>query len=392
MKFLLPILALFVIAFSGCGNDEKETTYQIPSEWEFKTEVRTNMAKLEGRVETIEKMISPRTLPKPKDKLAKEEKPKKKVTLASMETRAQDLDDVIDTEGIPQPQSVVESTPLLQSSAPPVQVQTEVQTFQSNAPTYSSTGQTFAGPAVQSGYKTVQKTRRVAKTVYEEVPYEEKVPVLKEPIYETQTAQVPYQVAKTVMKTEQRTRTKTVMVPQQVQENYAVQVPETVMETKYRTVSKQVKIGDREVTAPVSSAPPSYASAPIQRPAPPVQYSAPPVQYSAPPVRFASAPAVQYSSAPSCPPQYSAAPQQVCEPQYSAAPQYASAPSQQMVCENCKPANSFSSASPVSTAPQRTFATPFRSTFNGAVKSQATSDGRLFQRARRNGGTGVTID
>ena len=132
--------------------------------------------------------------------------------------------------------------------------------------------QTYSGPksysaARTTGYKTIQKTRKVSKTICVDEPYEVKVPVAVRDVYQTVQEQVPVSVTKTRMRTETRQRTKTVMVPQQVTEDYTVSVPETYTETVMTTRSKRVKVDTEEVAvaaapAPVS-APVTYAAAPV---------------------------------------------------------------------------------------------------------------------------------
>lgn len=162
--------------------------------------------------------------------------------------------------------------------------------------------QTYSGPKTygatrHAGYKTIQKTRRVSRVVYDEVPYEEKVPVMKRPVYQTQQEQVPYNVTKTRYRTETRQRTKTVMVPQQVTEDYTVEVPETYTETAYRTVSRRVQVAEEEVAVPIRQE--CIECQPVSSPATqciecqpkPVQYrSAQPECIECQPVTYNSAP------------------------------------------------------------------------------------------------------
>ena len=177
--------------------------------------------------------------------------------------------------------------------------------------TYSAGPKTYGAPQTK-GTRTVIKTRRVAKTVYEEVPYEVKVPVMTRPVYQTQVEEYQVPVKSTVMTTENRQRTKTVMVPKEVTETYQVSVPKTVTKMETRTRSKRVQVGEEEVAAKPQSfaaAAPTFSAAPVQ--AAPVQsYQAAPV-YSAPePISYQTE-RVTPTQCVECQPSYSAAPSNV---------------------------------------------------------------------------------
>jgi len=385
---LLTVCLAFIVMV-GCGSEpEKESASVDRIQWQFNDMISSSVKTNSERIEKLEAATA-RTIPTslPPQKTRKTSN----VTNASYEPKKQELETVTDVETMPEsapevlePQSVV-STPMVE------QAFSQPQTFSGPQLVNSQrTGQrTYSAPRY-AGSKTVTKTRKVAKTVYEDVPYQVSVPVQMRDVFETvqETYEVP--VSKTVMTTETRQRTRTVMVPKEVVENYSVQVPKTVASTETRTRSRKVKVGEE----PVQVAPPRMEAA-ISYSAPrqptPIQYSAP-VQYSAPmqPVCEIPAPVQAFAASTPMP--------QVVETAY----QVAAAPVQQMVCENCKPVQQSFSATPaystqVVSSPQRTFSTPFRSalqsrpTFSGVVKSQGTSPNRIFQRARRNGGTGVMV-
>jgi len=199
------------------------------------------------------------------------------------------------------------------ASAPPV-------SYQSSPTTYASGPKTY-GSARPGGYKTVRKTRRVAKTVYEEVPYEEQVAVAVRDVYQTVQEQVPVSVTKTRMRTEQRTRKvpKTILVD----EAYSVNVPEQYSETVMQTRSKRVKVGTEQVA--VAAAPVAVAAAPVRCEPAPVAVAAAPVRCE-PTVSFSAAPTpepVVYSA----PPSYAAEPCVECTPAVERSVSYSVAPS-----------------------------------------------------------------
>lgn len=176
--------------------------------------------------------------------------------------------------------------------------------------TYSSTGRTYAGAAVDGGYRTEQRMQTRSRVVTEQVPVQVKIPVKKIPIYEDQVATKFRTVNETVMQTEQRTRMKTVQktrqVPvtvmkteaytEQVPETYSVSVPKVVQKSVPYQVSRRVFKGYKD--APVEN----YSAAAPPCPAP-VAYSRPPAPV---PVCPQPAPHLSYSvatppPAPVCP-------------------------------------------------------------------------------------------
>jgi hypothetical protein len=242
--------------------------------------------------------------------------------VVQVQTPAPVQEPVVEQPIVQQPvQSVVQQPIVQQPIVQTVQSQ-PVQSYQS-APmgpkTFGSTR--YAGVKEEITYQTRQKV------VTERVPVKRQVPVMKQDVYQTVQEQYPVQVSKTRMRTEQRTRSvnKTVMtqesrtrkvpktiyvdetysvsVPKTVteQQQYSVQVPETYQETVMQTRSKRVKVGERDVVAPVASVAECVPCQQTQA----VQYSAPaPVQYAEP------APTIEYAAAPACPPSYSTAPVQ----------------------------------------------------------------------------------
>ena len=210
----------------------------------------------------------------------------------------------------------------------------------SSGSSYSSpaapSGPRTYGSARQAGYKTVRKTRRVAKTVYEEVPYEEKIPVAVRDVYQTIQEQVPVSVTKTRMRTEQRTRkvAKTVYVD----EPYSVNVPETYVDTVMQTRTRRIKVDTEEVAMPqavstaapityssepecvqsnVYSAPATYAVEPECRQC----LAAAPVASVMPPAFFSVAKPRNYVELPAASPVQFSTPQVFSSPQVFAAPQ-----------------------------------------------------------------------
>ena len=236
------------------------------------------------------------------------------------------------------------------ASAPPVSYQSAPTTYASGPKTYGSTR--------PGGYKTVRKTRRVARTVYDEVPYEEQVAVAVRDVYQTVQEQVPVSVTKTRMRTEQRTRkvAKTVYVD----EPYSVQVPEQYSETVMQTRSRRVKVDTEQVE--VAAAPVAVAASPV-RCEPAVSFSAAPtpapVVYSAPP-SYAAEPCVECTPAPSysvAPTTFSAAP--VLSSQYSA-PRTAAPVAPPAFFSVAKPRNyvEMPAASPVQFSAPQVFSSP----------------------------------
>ena len=298
------LLTLGLLAAVGCTAPEQEARYAPPEqiEWSFE-DVKKNtndIAELKGTVSALKMFIEPRSMQKPLDikassmrvstarvrgdETVKLEEPKS-VTPEQFQAFQSQVMKKLET--VSAAKSVVEAPPFSQSysSAP-------VKSYASGPKTY--------GAARTTGTRTVTKTRKVAKTVYEEVPYEVQEPVMTRPVYQTQVEEYQEPVQRTVMKTETRQRTKTVMVPQQVTENYSVQVPETVTEMVTKTRSKRVQVGTEEVKAPrFSSAAPSYSSS-VCEPAP--KYSEP-ISYSVEAPRFSvSQPVEQFVEAFQSPP------------------------------------------------------------------------------------------
>jgi len=246
MRNLFLILATVAAVTSvGCDSSEKYAS-SSRVEWQFEIDrldrasASTNADVATVKAEIAEIKLAIREIPKV-IKPAKAER----TTLCSLAIQS-GTNDTLDYDD--EPETVVE----------PEVVAAPVQTY-SGPKTYSA--------ARTTGYKTIQKTRKVAKTVYEDEPYEVKVPVAVRDVYQTVQEQVPVSVTKTRMRTETRQRTKTVMVPQQVTEDYTVSVPETYTETVMTTRSKRVKVDTEEVAiaaapAPVS-APVTYAAAPV---------------------------------------------------------------------------------------------------------------------------------
>ena len=299
----------------------------------------------------------------------------------------------------------------------------------SSAPVYSTPQQTYSqadgpvtyGAARQTGTKEVIEYRTVQKVVTEKVPVKRQVPMMSRPVFKTIQEQVPVQVQKVRMRTEQRTKkvAKTVYVD----EPYSVSVPETVTETVMQTRSRRVQVGDEQVPVPV--APVSYSSAPspvncpvpvqtpvysAPAPAAPV-YSAPAPVYSAPaPTRAPvySAPAPVYSapiqqiieSAPAPMQPFAQAVAPVAQAVYSAAAPIVSYSSQPQTystassgpcndpnCPNCKP-KSFSSARPVASGKPAVAPTRLqqfrasRAASQSYSSSAASSRPTLFSRVR----------
>ena len=246
MRNLFLILAtVAAVASVGCDSSEKYAS-SSRVEWQFEIDrldrasASTNADVATVKAEIAEIKLAIREIPKV-IKPAKAER----TTLCSLGIQSGTSDTLPDYDD--EPETVVE----------PEVVAAPVQTY---------SGPKSYGAARTNGYKTIQKTRKVARTVYEDEPYEVKVPVAVRDVYQTVQEQVPVSVTKTRMRTETRQRTKTVMVPQQVTEDYTVSVPETYTETVMTTRSKRVKVDTEEVAvaapAPVA-APVTYAAAPV---------------------------------------------------------------------------------------------------------------------------------
>jgi len=343
MRLVFCILAgLMLATFVGCGDKEEASyrgTYQQPVSIDWAAELMdtkratfSNADRIEEVAEEVE-VIKARSIPS-------RSKSKSQITAASYTTTG-DPDDLLQgsleinqtVESFAQPQ-----VPTPAYSSTPQYSSQESQYSSAPVKTYSAGPKTYGAPQT-TGTRTVTKTRRVAKTVYEEVPYEVKVPVMTRPVYQTKIEeyQVPVKVAKTVMKTEQRTRTK--MVP--VEETYSVNVPTTVMETKYetRTRSRREQIGVEEVAAKPQS---FAAAAPTFSAAPAPVYSAP--AYSAPaPVYSAPEPQISYQTERVAPTQCVD-----CQPSYSAAPSnvYSAPPTQTVSTQTYSAPKTFSSPNP----------------------------------------------
>ena len=328
LNLLVVGLAIILLGFSltltGCGDSEEASyrgTYQQPVsiDWaaelmETKDATFSNANRIEEVAEEVEE-IKARSIPS-------RSKSKSQITAASYKTKgdpdelqqgAVELNQTVESFSQPQVPTPAYSSAPQYSSGPEVQYSSGPEPQYSSAPvkTYSAGPKTYGAPQ-QTDVRTETRTRRVAKTVYEEVPYQVKVPVMTRPVYQTKIEeyQVPVKVAKTVMKTEQRTRTK--MVP--VEETYSVNVPTTVMETKYetRTRSKREQIGVEEVAAKPQSfaaAAPTFSAAPVQ--AAPVQsYQAAPVCSAPEPISYQTE-RVTPTQCVECQPSYSAAPSKV---------------------------------------------------------------------------------
>ena len=284
MKLTICIFAgVLMASLIGCGDQGTSccATYKTPVIIDWERELNSTKKATMSNSERIDKVAKEVEAIKARSIPSKSKAKKSQITTVSYRPKqdgSQTRSAVVEVNNTIEPYSApqtIDPNAVEYSSTP--------QTF-SSEPAYSSapvrtysTGQKTYGAPQQTDVRTETRTRRVAKTVYEEVPYEVKVPVLTRQVYETQVEeyQVPVQVAKTVMKTEQRTRT--VMVPKT--ETYSVNVPSTVMETKYetRTRSKRVPVGSEEVAAE----PQSFASAAPTLPSPPQAYSEPPISYQA---------------------------------------------------------------------------------------------------------------
>ena len=347
MRYLLTLCLLVAV---GCTAPEQEARYAPPEqiEWSFE-DVKKNtndIAELKGTVSALKMFMEPRSMQKPLsvqasamrvsttrvkgDETVKLDEPKS-VTPEQFQAFQSQVMKKLET--VSAAKSVVEAPPFSQSySSAPVK-------------TYASGPKTYGAPRT-SGTRTVTKTRKVAKTVYEEVPYEVQEPVMTRPVYQTQVEEYQEPVQRTVMKTETRQRTKTVMVPQQVTENYSVQVPETVTEMVTKTRSKRVQVGTEEVKAPSYAAAPSY-SAPACEPAP--RYSEP-ISYSVEAPRFSvSQPVEQFVEAFQSPPVQAFS---VTEPVvYSQPAQTYSQPTQTVTYSTCTGPNCPVSSAPVCTGP-----------------------------------------
>ena len=345
------LLALGLLVAVGCTAPEQEARYAPPEqiEWSFE-DVKKNtndIAELKGTVSALKMFMEPRSMQKPLsvqasamrvsttrvkgDETVKLDEPKS-VTPEQFQAFQSQVMEKLKT--VSAAKSVVES-PQSYSSAP--------------VKSYASGPKTYGAPRT-TGTRTVTKTRKVAKTVYEEVPYEVQEPVMTRPVYQTQVEEYQEPVQRTVMKTETRQRTKTVMVPQQVTENYSVQGPETVTEMVTKTRSKRVQVGTEEVKAPSYAAAPSY-SAPACEPAP--QYSEP-ISYSVEAPRFSvSQPVEQFVEAFQSPPvqSFSITEPVVSQPSYSIFSQPVSQPTPTVTYSQCTGPNCPVSSAPVCTGP-----------------------------------------
>ena len=279
MKTQLLLLTLMVLSI-GCS-PEKETAYLAPQpvSWEFEIKrvdkdvsaVRTDMSRLEGRVDILKEMVMPtRELPAPTTVPVKSKDTKESnITLASLATAVKQDPGGLNTF-IPEDDSEVSPGPSMLTPEEVQQMIKEALASQpaperpDDFPTAASYAvqprQTYTGPSTYgnaryAGSTTVTRTRKKAVTTYVDEPYEVSVPMMKVDEYRDvqETTQVPVQ--RTRYRTETRTRKKAVTT--YVDEPYQVSVPETYTDYVSQTRTVRKKVGEKMV--PQRSAPVSYS-------------------------------------------------------------------------------------------------------------------------------------